>query len=156
MKKIAILITFVLVFTLCGCGGEKTNNSIELTLDNYSDYLKIYVSHDVSGDAIKIEGFSSPFYDQVITYAVAEGVSSNFNYEDVEIVLEPTVEYSSSSRYHALKGTESFTETITLNCDVAGNASETVSTSLKGYTYASSIESHTTIVSISGKVTPVR
>lgn len=54
MKKIiAVLLLLAMMLGLCACGGESSSaksNEIQLTLDNYDDYIEIYASAWPSGD----------------------------------------------------------------------------------------------------------
>lgn len=98
-RAISLVLTLVLCFGLCACG----ENGTQLTLDNYTDYMKVsgrvYYSDVFEGEAIwfgKVNPSSG--YKRVLsTFATSLGsliqtkdVATNFNYENVKITMKFT------------------------------------------------------------------
>ena len=170
---LALVMCLLLCCSLSACGSK----DVELTLDNYKDYLDIrpYISHGDDVDADKVK-----FYDlngkrcgasQAGSYftlcASVEGVSSNFTYDDIIIEVKATGKYVACKPGDAETSTvveDSFT--LIINCDLnvsgAGEGRSTENYTIPGemvvpaMLYAETIEFTYEIISISGKVTPVK
>jgi hypothetical protein len=191
MKKVlALFLALILCLSMVACGGgndatnptEAPDNSIELSLDNYADFLEIkaYVSpgedipadndsfYDMNGKMCGASSLSS--YMTIVAYA--EGVSPNFIYSDIvievratgkHILCDPNKVDGFSSMYASVVNAD-FTRSITCDLNVAGKGE---GESDEKYTFpenmimpfmmfADCYEFTCEIISISGKVTPVR
>lgn len=174
--------------SLCACGGgassEVTTKSdeIELTLDNYDDYLNIrpYVSpgadrpcnndsfFDMNGKRCGASSISS--YLSVV--AEVEGVSQNYTYSDIVIEVRATGKHilcnpndtdDHRTMYSNVVNAD-FTQSITCNLNVSGTgkgeSSEKYTFSgnsiMPWMLFADCYEFSCEIVSISGKVTPLK
>ena len=171
MKKIIILLSIgTMVFCLTACGKSK---EIELTLENYDDYLNIDVSGHASGDMYGVsqsvrltDDYSAlMFYGDIIGNAYVKGASTNFNYNDVKIKIKLSGEYESYKFDTYMLGTFAQSENGTyemifeLDTNISGD-SEQVSDDFSlpdGYVthdyllYNKNVE----VIEISGTVTPV-
>lgn len=102
MKKLlSLILALAICLPLCACG-EKSNE-IELTLDNYKQYLDVsaqaQLREDYESDNSFLIGYdtknncncvTSKFGQNVYGYIWVEGLSQNFNYNDIEIKVEFT------------------------------------------------------------------
>lgn len=171
MKKrdgIILIMISVMVLTLSGCGGhtskdsigevkdEKTSrDTIELTLENVETYLNIRAAVYCSGLSKQCSGTSFKMYDTINCKVAISGASSNFIYNNVEVIIRVAGTYSTFSD-SALRGNmKSFDETIGIKCNVGGDGDG--STSFKadrihGYTYDNNIKAGYEIISVSGSV----
>ena len=101
-KTIAILLVLVMALSLCACGGNGKNggNGTELTLDNYTDYLKIKPYAGKGGELIEVEEafwlgryngkykeVHDDFFVALIGGISSESVSPNFNYSNVKVTV---------------------------------------------------------------------
>lgn len=62
--------------------GNTESSGIPLNIDNYSNYLDVAVRCYPGGEKNGI------FYSRIESSAEISGVSTNFNYKDVELVIE--------------------------------------------------------------------
>lgn len=116
---IAILVVAVLILLVMVIN---SNKAIKLTMDNYKDYFSWYPAY--SGKEITIN---------------VKGVSSNFNYEDVEIT------YLISSKEEKFNSKQ-----VKVNCKINGDGT--------GYTDILNIETNKCnyeVVEVKGKLKPV-
>ena len=174
-KALSLLLALMLCLSLCACG--EGSKDIELTLDNYKDYLEVrtYASHGDDVDPKKVS-----FYDlngkrcgagRAGTYftlgASVEGVSPNFMYSDIVIEVKATGKYVACKPGDA-ETSVVMTDTFVLSVDCDLNVSGTGSgESTEKYMipgglvvptmmYAHTCEFTYEIVSISGTVTPIK
>lgn len=107
-KATSIILVLVICLSLCACsnggtGGEDTgkSNEIELTLENYEQYLDVSASAgtqlDFEGNAYIILGYdemeaqhilTSDYSKNIYGYVRVEGLSPNFNYHNIKIEVE--------------------------------------------------------------------
>lgn len=101
MKRIvSLILVFAMCLPLCACG-EKSNE-IELTLDNYEQYIDFQVSpmamlrNDYEGNSFVIgvasDGYSDAvcqdYSQNVYGYFLIKGLSQNFNYNNIAVKVE--------------------------------------------------------------------
>ena len=158
------------IITTVASTSNKNPNEIELTLDNYSKYLKIgaWISNPSSTEGVNVQAFNSGNgirYDGGNTYylfkyfyhsVTVKGVSSNFNYNDIVITIRFTGTYKTVTlnTNEWTDGGEVNTE-VTIECNIAGNGS--MRDKLEGnggYMHAEMSNIKYEIVAISGTVTP--
>ena len=107
-KALSLILALVLCLPLCACSVEtNTNvadvNAIELTLDNYEQYLEVgaraQLKEDYKASNHFVLGVASDGYSKFVTYDFGQniygyiwtkGLSQNFNYNDVKIEVEFT------------------------------------------------------------------
>ena len=178
MKKVlALMLALVLVLSLAACGGGSNSNEIEITMDNYSKYLKIGGSigcNERLDNALGVGslnggmGIATPsgstfyVYDSIYYSASVSGLSENFNYNDIKVTVKltgscKTYEDKKSGGVYAFTGSQSFEkDDIEIECDITGNGRFYEEEELSGgaYTHSEMVESNFEIVSISGTVTP--
>ena len=135
-KMISFLLVLVMILSLCAC--YENSNEIKLTMDNYSDYLKVSVSAPLSHDIKLVSGnnyrmfllkdtnryiyardASSSFYVKIDV----EGVSPNFQYSDVTFEIRVAGRYYSCPVNLVLTpGTDiekhSIDQKTTIECDL--------------------------------------
>lgn len=150
MKKlITLLLILVICLTLCACGTK----SISLTLDNYTDYLEVSGSYNMGGSPRKDKQHGT-LYPEIETNIDVEGVSSNYIYNDVEIVVKISgtyTEFPNPTEYY--RGTETdFEKNFTIKCNKAGNGSEHSSTKVSDYTGKIYTDLSFDIISVSGSI----
>lgn len=189
MKKVfALFLALILCLSMVACGGgndaanatEAPDNSIELTLDNYADYLQVkaYVSpaEDLPGNNDGFYDMTGKMYaaDTISTYlkvvAYVEGVSPNFIYSDIVIEVRATGKHilcnpdkvdTYGSMYADVVNAD-FTRSVNCDLNVAG---EGKGESSEKYTFTDNMvmpfmlfadcyKFNCEIISISGKVTP--
>lgn len=78
-----------------------SNKAINLTMDNYKDYFKTQISRSDK------------------TYIDVRAVSSNFNYEDVEVKVKINGIYNNSTN-------EPYSEIKNVKCNISGNGNELI------------------------------
>ena len=127
MKKkiLSIILMLAMCFSLCACG----NKDIELTKDNYSDYLEISAKSvtESNSDIAKlylpgggISSCSNVFYLK----CDVKGVSQNYNYNDVKVTVKVKATYEGI--VWSTKETElrEFEKEFTINTNISGNMKE--------------------------------
>lgn len=99
-KTISVLLVLVLCLSMCACSTGTKSDGIELTLENYEQYLYVsanaYVQEEYKGNMFVIGrsgayDFITDDYGQNIYGAVyVEGLSQNFNYSNIKVKVEIT------------------------------------------------------------------
>ena len=123
--------TLFLLNICCGCsGGEKQNktnsNKLYLNENNYEDYLDLVVkTYKVSRSGNIVD---SDDMGDITTSVTVKGTSSNFIYRDVSVTVGVNVAY-----HKGVASVQEKTVTMTADCDVAGNGSD--SQTLEGLYY---------------------
>lgn len=141
------------------------NSSITLDKNNYSNYLDISVKYVPTGNA-KVRG-NSVYYPEIHGNVNITGASSNFNYENVEVVLQLSGDYLVYYE-ETLRGGyqkqwdckhQNLEKTVTITCNVGGSGSNTFTEDLSygNYVTSKSIDNiYYDVVSVTGTVTPVK
>ncbi len=173
MKKILVVIlAAVMLFTFVGCG-----KTIKLTKENYETYLKINTSKYMDNHEFltyesrhNIPGYPDVFgvYEKCNLTVYSEGVSQNFNYNEVKIKAKITVEYlkvgDNDAEYSVdhyidpfLDGYGTETYIVELNADISGCCeSEAFELDFGDfYSFYEAVSTEIEILEISGTVTPV-
>ena len=185
-RALSLILALALCLPMCACGSNGTeltsDDSIELTLDNYADFLEIraYVSpgedisanndsfYDMNGKRCGASSISS--YMTIVAYA--EGVSSNFIYSDIVIEVRATGKHilcdpNNVDGYRTMLSevvNADFTRSITCDLNVAGKgegeSSEKYAFSqnmvMPDMMFADCYKFTCEIISISGKITPIK
>ena len=179
MKKVlALVMALIRVLSLVACGGSESNesskkeetpnegmvsnsNEIELTLDNYSKYLEVGMGANAEGDSTSNEYYRG--YPHIEFAAKVEGISQNFNYNDIKVTGKVKGSYESFSFYgEELKiyASVPFEKEIVVECDINGNGyysspdSEQIEMEPNRYIDNEHIEQDFEVTAISGTVTP--
>lgn len=187
MKKNTIIILLIIAVIVLGViaylvFGATKSNEIELTLDNYDDYLKINIQlnhpKDTKLKTSKFEGANGSIYPdgQFSSYLAldvkVEGVSSNFLYSDIVLVVRANGKHLVCDSKQEINGldwyyktswqTIAFTHKVKCNLDITGTGKgideDKYSISNKVFPTAFAAGGFVfdyEIVSIQGKVTPV-
>lgn len=123
-KLIAVCLTLVLSMSLFACSSNNSNdtsetkdNSIQLTTDNYKDYL------NVSGKLLPPDGESTLSDTQVYAQIDVKGASTNFVYKNVTVEAKVTFDYQDQE--HSSREWQSVSGNVTVMCNVAGDGSNT-------------------------------
>lgn len=179
-KAISIILVLVIGFSLCACAGETKTNEIELTLDNYDDYLKIwpYISlpHDIARtntryfDAMDGTSCIVMDYSSYICLGVSvEGISENFLYSDITLEVKATGRYIAVDQNYAYNSchttvyqNRTFSQYIECKLDITGDGTgiSTGKVSVPGglvipyHSFYPSTDFSFEIVNISGTVSP--
>lgn len=155
-KRIFGLFLVVVILVTCSCNSnnsvedfekEEDDNSIELTLDNYADYLDVeYTCNERNSDEIR--------YTVNVT-----GVSTNFNYNDVELTVKIEGGYSLyDNREQRIQTGVPHECELTVSTNIAGDGSATNTVEyFDGVMEQKSLEVGNTefeVISVSGNVTP--
>lgn len=172
MKKImVVLIVIFMALGLTGCGGTK------LTKENCKDYLEISVESHTN---VYAKNYHGTFYDGAYGEVTVNGVSSNYDYKDVEVVIlvHYTEIWTPEANFWNFAGNkkneyqyEEVTVEVPVKLNIAGNGSESFEAEFftcMGKTYAggfptgpvedlyfhwpSEVEAHYEIKSVSGTV----
>lgn len=107
-RAISLILASVMCLSLCACGGKVTggegvgnSNEIELTLENYEQYIDVSASAitklDYEGRADIVIGFdrttgydvvNSGYSQNIYGYVKIKGLSQNFNYHNIKVEVE--------------------------------------------------------------------
>ncbi|MCD8036115.1 MAG: hypothetical protein LUE88_01845, partial [Clostridiales bacterium] len=151
MKLKAFLCCIIVVlFTFTGCQGSASDNSIELNVDNYTQYLVVDGGYQAGGNAVAFSGYSFNFYDAITCRVEISGASTNFNYNDVEVTVQIMGTYSDYGIYGISNGKKDISETITIPCNVGGSASEEFSLDIENYTFTKDVDLSLEVIDVSG------
>ncbi len=174
ITKKSMVILSVLILTLSilsGCGKSK---DIELTLDNYEQYLNVSGSTGTtwdftSGHAYNVQhrdglkrtdgGTSFYIYRQILPTFTVEGVSTNYNYNDIQITIRIYGDYTIyDAREVTVADTCSVDKEIVIDkINVAGEGryDEVIELPEETGTIDDYVNLNWEVVGISGTVTPV-
>ena len=99
-KTISILLVLVTCLSMCACAAETKSNGIELTLDNYEQYLDVsasaYIRKEYEGYSFVIgrsgayDFITDDFGQNIYGSVSVKGLSQNFNYSNIKIEVEIT------------------------------------------------------------------
>lgn len=179
-KALSLILALVLCLSLCACG-ETKSNEIELTLDNYADYLRIRVyvngGRDLPADNVSFYDMNGKLCSasEVSSYFTigcnVEGVSSNFTYSDIVIEVKATGKYIACNRdkkghFGELESSIAnafFTHSVVCDLDVSGTGKGSGTEKyiipdnlvMPEMLYAHSKEFECEIISVSGTVKPI-
>lgn len=152
-KAVSLILALVLCLGLCACTAEPKETEpagVELTLDNYDDYLEINVEDDYHQIEGNRRGLSF--------IADVTGVSSNYNYDNVTV----KVRIHGSYQYVNLVGavhywTNEYNLTIEIDTNIAGNGQKesTQCRAPSGCGIAGYADFQYEIIEVSGTVSPV-
>lgn len=170
-------IAYIMVFSclLTACGNTEDNiiekdNSIQLNLENYSTYLDVKAGIESTGKQHKI--FSDDYsYDSVRCLLQVEGVSTNFNYNNVivkvkiagtyrgyKIVGDGEIErfgsYEVFYEHDTIEDVD-FLHEIETRCNISGDGSSDESVVLEYDTRKQDMDVAYEVVSVSGSVEPI-
>lgn len=179
MKRVIsmLLVVALLCISLCSCGKEEpVDNSIQLTMENYKDYIVVdYMKCSEYGSAKTIyDGISSKLktitfdgYQEIIFEAAVKGASPNFIYNDV------VVTFAFEGTYTAFELTIFDTDDLFFDCPVEVKID--IDTNVAGagsgvylfdiveatgdyglYTTTDYFEMTAKIVDVKGSVTPIK
>lgn len=160
MKKLWIYIVLVVILIFVpGCGTPE-DKSIELTLDNYETYLDVDGKYKLT-DRDTIGGLLSPEkagYKTIAADFTVKGVSGNFNYNDVEVVIELKGRYT--DHHVGSQRTEEYSNQVTVVCNIAGDGSAAIEDSIGTIVNVITEDEagcgfYMDVVKISGSVTPL-
>ncbi len=181
MKKLLIIfLALAMCVSMCACGGDNkaldnkntnantsraSDGSIELTLDNYSKYLKLDMTCFGSGKAYSLSDGASYagmplYYSTISAHIKCSALSSNFNYNDIKITVHVSgtytaYEFTSSKEKDTIK--DGYDKEFVIDLDIAGNYDKKsiVAEMPDGYvTPSQQIGNSIAVVAISGTVTP--
>ena len=167
MKRIFIaLLSLVMIFAfLSGCGKQKT---VELTLDNYEQYLNISTEYSIAGNTnlfynVFPEQENNAWGDKIEYTIRVEGASANFNYNDVEVKFnvsgkyKPYVFRGNGAGEWSCYPEESILFDVTLKTNIAGDSDiyeKSVPVGVEGgYTNIGLVDTSIEVVSVSGTIT---
>ena len=170
MKKILlILLALTMCISMCACGGDSNpssidDGSIELTLDNYKQFLNTSLSAKSGGEESReytLDGRPITRYDSVVYTMNVEGLSTNFNYVDVVVTAKITINADAVLSLGLFYDTLFINTELEVTTDIAGNG-KTTGREKAGETDSgntlfvdwNSIESNYEIISVKGKVVP--
>ena len=177
MKKfLLILLALTMCISMCACGGDNDpidettyidDGSIELTLENYKQFLRTSFIASVDGDSY--QGYASnglPLtWKDGVTYSMrVEGLSTNFNYMDVVVVAKITIN-ANVVPFWGDGAWQSFSidSDLEVTTDIAGNGNNRMFEKAGKTDYGasllvdySSLEYDYEIISVKGKVVPAR
>ena len=161
-KAISIIVMLIICLNMCACAGIAKSNEIELTLDNYQQYLKFINCHcDKRTQTVSVGHYGNiarPY--ALFGRFVVEGTSTNFNYNNVKITIQCSGSYGTTTLASvsgdADKGSyQTFNQTVVLTTDIsgAGKLFPDLVTAPGGKAIVE-VVSECKVVAISGTVTP--
>lgn len=166
MKKFLCIVLFgIFLLSITGCGGN--SNSIQLTKDNYKKYLNIEAKcfsgslEDSYGVVVPITDTytATRLYSSIVGNLKVSGASTNFNYNDIKIVVKILGTYKAFEKDGDYKTpiTKNFEMIMESSPNISGNAD----TVIKKINLDDNLLTHeyllnydTEVVEISGSVTP--
>ena len=172
MKKIlALIMSVVFCFSITSCNTNTTEgitedpNTIELTMDNYEDYLKIKgISIENNGSAQKImiansyETFYA--YNEIKFVVETEGVSPNLIYNNVTVTVQFSGKYDAYPIYfesYSDVKENTFEFDIEVNVNVGGGGEGIYILDIGSlYTTKDEFTSDAKIIAVTGSVTLVK
>ena len=182
MKKNIIVLMLIVCMVVSACGnsnGENTdktklneNGEIQLSSENYSQYLDVTVNAYANGpdglgwkfDRI-FGGDEGYMYPQVYVWLQCKGKSSIFNYNNIQIKVKVSGSYLTVKAIETInevdiktetKKTEDFKTELEIKGDIVGNGESLETIKLPSYYYASdkSVTWKMESIEVSGTVTP--
>lgn len=169
MKKNLLLVVLFMFFLIgiTGCGND---NSIKLTKDNYEKYLNVKVgcyTNDFES-AYRIKGVkltdtytATMLYSSITGNLTVQGASTNFNYNDVKVVIRIFGTYKAFDKEGDYKDTvtKNFEMTLESTPNISGNDK----TIIEHFDLDNNLLTHEylldydyEIVEITGSVTPAK
>lgn len=179
-RTLSLILALILCIALCACnsdskkGDETTSNpdEIKLTLENYSKYLDItgrmndpsftegtYVGSLNGGYGIAYEGGSTFYLYKYFNCSThVEGVSQNYNYNDVKITVRYKGEYQTVDTHtNEWTGGNEVSKEVTIECNIAGEGSfQDKFEGNGGYMLRDMADIEWEVVEISGTLTPAK
>ena len=160
-KALSLILALALCLSMCACAGGKSNE-IELTLDNYMQYLKIVSSYVGKGTTNVTAGYWGTVSRTTKLYAnlKVEGTSTNFNYNNVKITFLCSGSYGTTTLASvggdADKGSfQTFNQTVELTTDISGAGSLYPDlVAAPGGKAIVEVISECKVIAVSGTVTP--
>ena len=157
-KAISILLVFIMTLSICmsltACGGTK------LTLDNYENYLTLDVSISYKQKSVSVGYWGMRDRTTHICGSVSsQGVSQNFNYNDVKIKVRIYGTYGLTTLASTTYDAKSYHEFETF-VEISPNISGTTPEQIEGEKISGNgqaivdVSYEYEIVSISGTITP--
>lgn len=130
--KIIIVIVAIVIIAVVGIViFTSKDKGIQLTSENYSDYLQINANIEGTSTAFSepLIGTYARYYDCIKFSVDVKGLSNNFIYKDVEVEVhffgEPHIKnkkyYSDNLSKSEIIDRQKFDETLKVLCDVSGN-----------------------------------
>ena len=168
-KVSAFFVMIMLMLLVTGCG-EKEDDSIVLTMDNYQQYLNVSSSWNLTGSENGLfqdvcpeqtkDGRTTWSWEKEIGYrASVKGASTNFNYNDVVVVFKVSGTYDTFD----LENGEWVREednpidlTIEVTTNIAGEGDDFQTISSGRWIHENLVNSTIEVVSVSGTVTPIK
>ena len=161
MKKLLLIfLALVMCVSLCACGGKDTDNdssdattstydgSIELTLENYKQYLDVSVECNLLAE--NMYEFETEQYKSFVFKLHVKGLSTNFNYQDIVVNARIKASAQSAGQYDAHK----IEKDLEVRTNIAGNGEERQTHKVGKNLIRSSFEYKYEIISVSGKIVP--
>lgn len=166
--KIIIPIVVVAIIVVIMIALKLTSNKeIELTMDNYSDYLDITINSTGYGTRLEAKDWGQimaivnksnsvkwSFYPKIYMGVEVKGVSNNFNYENVIVSVEFEGSYY-AFRFNQESKQEYIKEIVRVdNCNIAGTGENSITYQIPNNGYTQDFVKGR-VIGISGKVIPV-
>ncbi len=162
-RTLALLLALLMALSLCACGGN--SDEIELTLDNYETYLKVDTFLSGDGESVLMPALFADssgshivrHYPSARVCSTMSGSSTNFNYNDVKVVVHVTGNwtYRASIGDATLKDMEvDLTLEVTGDITGSGNKEATLSFAGSGLSYTELADCDIEVVEVSGTLTP--
>lgn len=168
-KKLLICGVIVAIVVIVIITIITSNKGIELTMENYSKYLNITISCFNDGDRMqskewgqinstlkKSKSISWSFYPQMSLNVHVNGVSSNFNYENIEIIVQFTGEYYIYRLNTENPQIEFVNQNVIVdNCNISGEGNNNFIYDIPNNGYSQdTIQGK--VISVSGTVKPIK
>lgn len=156
LKIIIPVIMAIVILAIVGIIALTGNKKIKLTMENYSNYLNVKITSAGIGTPLinryesKYMGIGT-FYPERQLQVKVEGISNNFNYENIVIEVKFDSDYNVFNPNEEMRK-EHITETVIVdNCNIAGNGSAYKDFKINGYTLSSSFIKGE-VVSVAGTI----
>lgn len=160
LKIIVPVAIVIVILAVVGIIALTGNRKIKLTMENYSNYLNVEITSAGTGTPFihryesKYMGMGT-FYPEGQLQVNIEGVSNNFNYENIVVKVKFDSDYSVFDINEEMRK-EHITETVIVdNCNIAGNGRNYKNFKINGYTSSTPFIKGE-VVSVSGTVTPTK
>ena len=126
-KAISIMLVLAICLGMCACGADTKSNEIELTLDNYKQYLDVKrVEIDDISKNVQVGQYTAYKCYQLGGVINIAGSTTNFNYNNVKVIVRFSGTYG-TGKLETLspKADEgsitNFNEVVELTLNISGN-----------------------------------
>ena len=156
-KALSLILALVMCLSLCACGGS---SKVTLDLNNYQQYISVSPTNSEITKGVTVGQYPNISRNTALRLSVvAEGVSTNFNYNDVIIKVRFYSSYGTTDLVSYSKAADAGTKqnfdiVLELSPNIAGSGDVVELINAPSNKALVEIDCKYQIISISGTVTP--